>query len=843
MEREDQLLKLLHLVRRPSRYIDHEKNALRKDPSKSLLRFCLAFPDTYEVGISHLGLQILYSILNNHPEILCDRVYTPWKDMEEELRKQGLPLLSLESGLPLREFDCIGFSLQYELSYTNILTILDLSGIPFLSRVRGDDLPLLIGGGPMAYNPEPLAPIFDAFCIGDGEELIMDVAEKLMEGKRKGWGKKRLLEGLAEVEGVYVPSFFDVRYGKDGRVERIRPLIDGYRVRRRVLKDLEDAPFPTNPVVPYTQAVHDRLTVEIQRGCTRGCRFCHAGMVCRPVRERSPERILEIIRASLKATGYDEVSLLSLSAGDYTCIEDLTLRLMEELKERMVALSFPSLRVGSVSPTFLERVKEVRKTGFTFAPEAGTARLRAVINKEMDEEELLRTTEILFSSGWRSVKLYFMIGLPTETEDDLEGIVDLARRVLKTAKGRRVTVKLAVSTFVPKPHTPFQWAPMIPLEEMVRRQGYLKKALKRGFEVKTHDARMSLLEGVFSRGDRRLVNVIIRAFELGCRFDGWTEGFDFKRWLEAFKTCGLDMAYYALRERGRDEILPWDHLGEFISKPFLWREYERALKGEISEDCKVGRCEGCGICDFKKIKNVIHRKEIEGPIPVRVSKGPSIPFKGRLRINFTKTGRMRFLSHLELINLFYRALRRAEFPLLYSKGFHPLPKVSFGDPLPVGMESMDEYIDVEVEVIPDLRSLFERLKCEMPEGMEPIGMAFISEDAPPVTASIGAVYRVHLGDGIAREGLDRRLKALLGEKDITILKKGKMMVRPTIKEVRMEGESLYITLLKGDASIKDLLQWLFSSEGFNIPVCKIKTLFSPDQAFRPLLSIHREGRL
>ncbi len=835
MKGEDCLLDILPLVRKPSRYVDREKNACRKDPSESFLKVCLAFPDTYEVGISHLGLQILYSILNSHPRIFCDRVYAPWVDMEGVLRERDIPLLSIERALPLRDFDIIGFSLQYELSATNILAILDLSGIPFFAEERTDPFPLIIGGGPMAYNPEPLAPFFDAFCIGDGEELILDVAEKVMEGKEKGWEKKRVLEELSSIEGVYVPSFFEVTYRRDGRIEEIRPLLKGYEVKRRIVRDLETAFFPTDPIVPYAQAIHDRLTVEIQRGCTRGCRFCHAGMVYRPVRERSPSRILEIVRKSLKDTGYDEVSLLSLSTGDYAAIEDLTVRLMEELKERKVALSFPSLRVGSVTPSFIEKVKEVRRTGFTFAPEAGTARLRAVINKEMDEEELYRATELLFSAGWRSVKLYFMIGLPTERDEDLEGIVDMARKVLRTGKGRKTTVKLAISTFVPKPHTPFQWTSMIPVEEILRRQAFIRKRLGKGFEVKVHDARMSLLEGVFSRGDRRLAPVIVRAYRLGSRFDGWKEEFDFQRWQEAFKEEGLDISFYALREREREEILPWDHIGGFISKPFLWREYEKALEGKVSEDCKVGRCEGCGICDFKEIKNIVFHEKVKGEAPFEISRRPLLPVKGRLRVNFTKRGMMRFLSHLELINLFYRALRRAEFPLLYSGGYHPLPKVSFGEPLPVGMESLDEHLDIEVEGMPDLRSLLQRLGKELPEGIEPLGISFVPPETPLLTPPLGATYRIGPFEDV--EEIKKKIDSLLSGKT-PIEKKGKE-VYPLVRDFKVDDGHLYLTLLKGEVGIKDLVNFLFPSPSAWLKVCKVKTLLREEKAFQPILSIKR----
>lgn len=824
--KEEYLPSLLPTVRRPSRYINGEINSVKKDLSKVALKFCLAFPDTYEVGISHLGVQILYSILNNHPDIACERVYTPWIDMEERLKNKGLPLSSLESHLPLKEFDCIGFSLQYELSYTNCLTILDLAGIPLLAKDRGDSYPLIIGGGPLAYNPEPVADFFDAFCLGDGEELILDIALTLIEAKRKGMNKRDTLLELSRIEGVYIPSFFEVSYGSDGKVEAIEGLVKGYEVKRRIVKDLEETFFPTRPIVPYTQAVHDRLTIEIARGCTRGCRFCHAGMVCRPVRERSPEKIMELIRDGLRSTGYDEVSLLSLSTGDYTCINDLVVRLAKWLNEERIALSFPSLRVGALNPLLVDEVRRVRKTGFTIAPEAGTARLRAVINKVIDEDELIREAELLFEAGWRSIKLYFMIGLPTEKDEDIEGIVNLSKRVSRAAKDRRATVKVSVSTFVPKPHTPFQWVSMIRVEEISNKQSYLKKRLKKGFELKTHDAGMSLLEGVFARGDRRLSRVILKAYERGCRFDGWSERFRFDMWEDAFKEVGLDMAFYAYRERGKDELFPWGHLGSFISKEFLWREYERALKGEVSEDCKVGRCEGCGVCDFKEIKNVVVT-EIKGLGSEVGGRRKAIfsPVKSRLRINFSKTGQMRFLSHLEMVNLFYRALRRAGFPLLYSQGFHPLPKVSFGYPLPVGIESLDEYMDVEIEGLPQLKSLFERLKKEMPEGIMLLDIKPIPLRSPSITASIrGATYNLLLEEWVVRKvgGIDELKERIMGMEG---------NIGGYIKDLSLADSNITLTLIEREGrhlKVYDALMGILGLEQEDLPllkVVKVKSVF------------------
>ncbi|MFQ5901463.1 MAG: TIGR03960 family B12-binding radical SAM protein, partial [Thermodesulfobacteriota bacterium] len=559
----DELIEILPFVRRPGRYIDREINSIKKDLNKIGLKFALAFPDLYEVGMSHLGLQILYSILNNHPDVACERVFSPEMDMEVMMRERGMPISSLESSLPLREFDLIGFSLQYELSYTNVLNIIDLAGIPFYSRDRDDDstsfiamsYPLIIGGGPLSLNPEPIADFFDLFLLGDGEDAVLEVADVLLKGKGDGLKKGDLLRELSRIEGVYVPSYFDVRYAKDGSIDEIVPLMSDYKkVRRRVLKDLDKAIVPDRPIVPYLNVIHDRLSLEVARGCTRGCRFCQAGFTYRPVRERSPETIFNAIRDILKNTGYEEVSLLSLSTGDYSCIQELIIRLMDYLHPDRVALSFPSLRVNSVSPLFMEQVKRVRKTGFTIAPEVGTDRLRKVINKDVDEEKLLNTARWVFEAGWKAIKLYFMIGLPTEEDDDLKGIADLSRKVFNSGKSGRTTVKVNLSTFIPKAHTPFQWYPQITAEETMRKRGIIMKwGRARGLEFKTDDPDKGLLEGVFSRGDRRLSRVIHKAYSLGCRLDGWREHFRPDLWQEAFKASGLEPAFYIHRHRDTGE--------------------------------------------------------------------------------------------------------------------------------------------------------------------------------------------------------------------------------------------------------------------------------------------------
>lgn len=808
---------LLSLVTRPSRYIGGEVNAVRKDLGTGLkslprrLKFALAFPDVYEVGMSHLGVQILYQILNGHPDIACERVYAPWPDLERLMRERAIPLTTLESSTPLREMDVIGFSLQHELCYTNILNMLDLAGIPLYSRDRNVGHPLIIGGGPMAFNPEPVAEFFDAFVLGDGEEIILELAEAIMEGK--GERREGLLKRLSGIEGIYVPSFFEVAYYEDGRVKGITPLLDGLRrAIKRVVADLNKLPPLTRPVVPFTKVIHDRLVFEIARGCLRGCRFCQAGIIYRPLRERQPEEIIKLVEDSLRNTGYDEVSLLSLSAGDYSCIQDLLAGLMNHLAEEKVAVSLPSLRVGTLAPGLAEEIKRVRKTGFTLAPEAGSDRLRRVINKGMEERGLIETARRVFDLGWQSIKLYYMIGLPGETRSDLEGIIDLSRRV-QEAGGKRAKVNVSISTFVPKPHTPFQWEPQITLEECMERQAILKEGFKRlKLDLKCHNARMGLLEGVFSRGDRRLSRAIKRAFELGCRFDSWVEWYRADLWERALRETGVDWAFYAYRRRDKGEVLPWDHLDTRVDKAFLYNEYERALRAEETPDCRNGSCSACGVCDHKVIKNVTfavrgEKAVVRGQgsgVKKRVKAKNLVP-SFRVRLRFSKTGDMRNLSHLEMVTTFARAIRRAGIPIRYSQGFHPLPRITFSPPLSVGIESLAEYAELVLDGYLPSEVVLERLNSLLPEGFKVLEVKGIPMKLPPLSSTLNeATYLVFLKDGTLTNGIKGLIEGFLSRKEITITQqrdgiKRKMDIRPLIKDISIKkGEVISITLRHGE---------------------------------------------
>lgn len=720
-----------------------EMGVVRKDDVA--LRFALAFPDVYEVGMSHLGLRILYHILNGLEGVAAERVFAPWPDMEAQMRGAGVQLSTLETATPIVECDVIGFTLQYELSYTNIVNMLHLAGIPVMADERVDGFPLLIAGGPCAYNPEPIAPFFDAVLLGDGEEAVREIALIVLEAKKSGESKSGLLERLADVEGVYVPSFFQPEHNEDGTLDAVKPLRPCRKpVRRRFLADLDGAAYPDSPVVPFMKTVHDRVAVEIARGCTRGCRFCQAGYVYRPLRERSPDTVLSLVERSLKTTGYDEVSLLSLSTGDYSCIAPLVTELMARYAGDRVAVSLPSLRVGSLSGELIEEIKKVRKTGFTLAPEAGSERLRRVINKGIAEEDLISGAAAIYLAGWRLVKLYFMIGLPGETVEDVAEIAQLARRVKDQARPNGQPggdVNVAVSTFVPKAHTPFQWEPQISIGETNKLQYQLHCDLKkRKLRFKWQDAPLSFMEGVFARGDRRLAPVLVRAVELGCRFDGWREHFSLDRWMRAFADCSVDPDWY-LRRRRLDEVLPWDHLDCGVTREFLLAERARAFAESATSDCRAGNCNACGVCDFNVIAN-----RVSGDTSA-VSSRSNAPVDGhaaaRMRLKFAKNGVMRYLSHLELITVFTRAVSKGGVPILFSLGFHPHPRFSFGTATSVGVESQAEYMDMFVDARISAQAVLERLNDVLPTGLKILEADQVDVKAPSISTLIEATrYRI-----------------------------------------------------------------------------------------------------
>ncbi len=598
----------LKKVQKPARYIGNEFNSVHKDNFGELIKFAFCFPDVYEVGMSHLGMKILYHMMNDRDDTVCERVFAPWVDMEEELRKNQIPLLTLESHVPVCKFDIVGFTLQYEMSFSNIINMLDLATIPLKSKDRGEGVPFVCAGGPCAYNGEPLAEIIDFFILGEGEEVNNEILDAYKEWKKSNGKRIDFLDKISKIEGVYVPAFYDVEYNDNNTIKSIKPNREGVpdSIKKRIVKELDNSYILDKMIVPFMDIVHDRITLEVFRGCIRGCRFCQAGYLYRPVREHSVETLVNTAQKLIDNTGYEEMSLSSLSTSDYTCLQELIDRLLEITVDKRINLSLPSLRVDNFSMELMEKVQTVKKSGLTFAPEAGTQRLRDVINKNVLEEDLLRTAGIAFEGGYNRIKLYFMIGLPTETEEDVLGIAELAEKVIDVfyqipkdiRKGRSVTVTVSTSSFVPKPFTPFQWEPQDRMETLVAKQKMLKDKIKtRSISYNWHQSQVSFLEAVFAKGDRRLADVLIAAQRKGCRFDGWDEHFDYEKWMEAFHDCNVDPEFYAYRHIDHSEVLPWDHIDVGVTKAFLMKEHDRAYEEKTTLSCRE-KCAGCGATGF-----------------------------------------------------------------------------------------------------------------------------------------------------------------------------------------------------------------------------------------------------
>ena len=770
----------IHKIHKPVRYLGGEHGAVVKPWDPSLARVALAFPDLYDIGMSHLGFKILYGIFNGHPRTAAERVYAPWSDMEAELRARDLPLVSLESARPLCDFDVVGFSLQFELTFSNVLLMLDLGRVPLRAKDRGERDPLVIAGGPTATHPEPVAPFFDAVVIGDGEESAVQIALMWKTLKDAGVPRAERLRQLATIQGVYVPSLYETAL--DAHTERHAVCAPAdpslpFPVRRAFIDDINRYPFPSDGPVSATETVFDRISVEIARGCTEGCRFCQAGMIYRPIRERSPESVVETIVRAVKEGGYDEASLTSLSTADYSCIAPLVKTVMERLKGEKVSLSVSSLRAYGLGEELLDEIQSVRATGLTFAPEAGTQRMRDVVNKNVTEAQLMETAERVFSRGWSKMKLYFMIGLPTEEDEDVLGIVETGKKAKDV--GRRVqrgggpTVTVSVSTHVPKPHTPFQWCAMDTLEEIRRKQGLLRDTARRlRVDLRLHESHGSTLEGALARGDRRLADVIERAYRNGARFDSWEERLAWDAWTEAFAHFGVDMNALlgTLPVTGR---LPWDHIDVGLEDGFLLKEYRKALASRLSPPCgkAVGQfihhtnleehqadhrklvCYDCGVaCDLTNMRNertqgLIQLGALTRPArkerPAVISpeeRRPRASFDQgaarRVRVAFRRTGRAAFSSHLDLVRVVPRVFRRAEIPMHYSQGFHPKPEMTFGPALALGISTLDEYVDVKLSADVDCESLPGLLQPGAPEGLVFTAAVALGPDDPSLNKVI-----------------------------------------------------------------------------------------------------------
>jgi radical SAM family uncharacterized protein/radical SAM-linked protein len=849
----ERLEALLPRVERPVRYLGGEWNSVVKDHASVELTVALAFPDLYEIGMSHLGYRILYAQLNEREDTAAERCFAPWPDLEALLRQEGLPLASLESDTPLANFDLVGFSLQYELNYTNVLLMLDLGGVPLRSEERGEEHPFVIAGGSAVFNPEPVAEFVDFFFIGDAEELLPEFLDRCRELKRKGAPRARRLRELARIQGIYAPALYRTEpepstgllLARPGEGEEVPE-----RVTRRIVLDLDRYPFPERVVVPFGEIVHDRVSWELMRGCPVGCRFCQAGYIYRPTRERDPRAVLEGIGRSLEATGYDGFSLTSLNTGEYGDVEALLTRLMDTYEDESTSVSLSSLHASTLTATLAEQIKRVRKSGFTIAPEAGSQRMREVINKNLSEEQILGATGHAFDAGWQLIKLYFMIGLPLEREEDVGAIAELAVRVLEQGRekaGKRVRVTLSASNFIPKPFTPFQWFPMERVESFRQKQSRLRSLLPRGVSFKFHRFESSWLEGVFSRGDRRLGAALEAAYRRGCRFDGWTEHLDLGAWREAFGETGIDPDEYAYREIPLEAELPWQVLDSQINERWLRREYKRSLEAATLSICGPTDCHGCAPFARDCVKGLI--AETTGrtlptlqaapgagaPPPDGSAAGvgsagpgegeeaetpPPPPPVYRYRARFEKTGRLRFLGHLDLMRLLVRAFRRAGVRLVHSQGFHPKPRMAFGPALGLGIESRAEHLDFESRDYLEPASFLRAVNEGLPEGVRFRELGPIGPRTPGLQESI-RLTRYAAGRGrLEAEEARRRVESFRARERHSVRRerKGKIQeldIVPLIEEIGLSNGEVRFALRSAEGPgvrPREVLEAVFGAE-------------------------------
>jgi radical SAM family uncharacterized protein/radical SAM-linked protein len=752
MSERPELTGILSRVEKPGRYVGGEWNEIRKRPAARRTKVGLAFPDVYEIGMSYLGQKILYSLLNRDRDICAERVFAPWPDLERELRSAGLPLTTLENGLPLRDLDILGFSLLYELNDSNILTILDLGGIPLLSSERGEGHPLVIAGGPAAFNPEPLAGFFDLFLIGDGEEAFPEIVRSFRKLKGSGLDRTALLRELSGIEGVYVPALYQaVRHAASPLAVPEPREGAPARIRKRILRDFRRAPFPEKIVVPSLRVIFDRVAVEAARGCPQNCRFCQAASVYFPPRVKDPALVHRTVVRSLRQTGYEDASLSALSIGDYPYLEGTVRCLMDELSRDKISLSLSSLRPGKLSRDLVENIQRVRKTGFTLVPEAGTERLRRVINKKLDDREIEDALTFAFQGGWKLIKLYFMVGLPTETDEDLSAVVSLVRRALDLGRsilGSLPRIHVSLASFIPKPHTPFQWLGMEDEDRLLEKQDIIRGELRRhrSVEVKAHPTDTSVLEAVFSRGDRRLGPVLARAWSKGARFDGWGDRLEPDLWRRAFDEEGVDLRDY-LGPLGLDAVLPWDHVDAGLTKAHLRRELERALRGEPSPSCLERPCAECGGCDLRFWKKPERPATIVGLPEGATPLGEPSDGMWRYRAVYSKRRRARYLSHIDLIHVLQRGFRRARIEVRKTEGFHPKMDLSYGPALPLGMEGLREVLEFRSPRIMEEADFLARINKALPEGIRFRSLTRLDRSAPSLhDAIVKLVYSFEPGD-------------------------------------------------------------------------------------------------
>ena len=827
-------------VERPARYAGHEWNIVVKEEGVRS-RILLCFPNTYEIGMSHLGMRILYGLVNGEPDLALERVFAPWGDREEQIRTRGETLKSLETERSFSQFDLVGFTLQTELDFTNILSMLDLGGLPLRAEDRHGACPLVIAGGPVAFNPEPLAPFIDAFVIGDGEKALPLLMRKVAELKEAGSTREEILDEVSSLEGVYVPSAFQLVEDEESGYQVVAtPDGQPAKIRKAVIDNLDDYPFPEKIIVPNCDIVHDRVAIEISRGCRRGCRFCQAGVIYMPERQRSPQSIVDSLLGMLDSTGYSDVSISALTPNDYDRLRELVASLMERFEEEGVAMSFASLSPQNLDKKLLEMVKTVRKTGITIAPEAGTQRMRDVINKGVTEEDILRTARTAFSLGWKTVKLYFMIGLPTETDEDVLAIAELAKKVASLDKG--VKVKIGCSNFVPKCHTPFQWVAMDTEESLKRKKAMLLDALKKTrINFTSHDIEESLLEGVLSNGDRRVADTIQRAWELGCRFDGWSDRFRLDLWKQAFAETGVDEGFYLHRSLPPYARLPWSHIDTMVSLDFLQSEFQKAMKAETAIRCAPENCSVCRACPPHILKKKWQKENIDSPKinvpPARlVTRGEAQNY----RFCFTKGEEIRTLGHLDLAKMVARVFRRAGINVAMSQGFHPQPRISFSLALPLGQIGLNEYFDARLIEPPTEEELVKLMNAESPKGLKINAVSRLDDRKTSLSAELAAAdYIITRTDG--EEFDEEALKSFLALESLEFKRRHK----GKIKKFDIRGMVLELEKLK---SWDELRLQLRLGGGIQAkPTEVIEAVFNFDSScceiIRNQLYIERNGQL